>query len=387
MSTAVKMKIPSDISTLSTRHAMMNAQPSPPRRLTLIFLLASALFSGCSLKYVVPLDGLYDSQMPAVTTESRRAFDRLLSSTVRVTWTPEYRTTHYAHDLDRNGQPVSDPSSPTGFRLVGGEGGISQSRDAYSIVGTGLLLSRRATGMSLDGGVILTAAHVVSAPDTVRAYLWDSRGRPTGALASISVKVSGFVFVTGQGGGSAGATVRRVDKGQDLALLTVSIPTGVTTMAGFGYRIGNGAELDWGNFVYLIGYPHGQAQMTWGIVSRGEPGGAFTVDATVNFGYSGGPVLAVRDGLPNLELVGICRGASVNKFRYLAPNDLVATGARMTSRMIEDTLVKEMQQVEYGTAFIVPVEVIRPFVLSAREIFAEKGIDVLNDPSLRNWGF
>ena len=361
--------------------------PSPRASIVLFSALALAFFPGCSSKYVIPHDGLYDSQTPAITTESRRVFERLLDATVKVTWTPEYQTTHYNHDLDRDGQPVADPSSPTGFRLLRGEAGVTRSRDAYSLVGTGLMLARRATGMSLDAGVVLTAAHVVSAPDTVRAYLWDPRGQPTGVLASISVKVSDFVFVSGRGGVNVGATVGRVDQDHDLALLTASIPAGVSTMQDFGFRIGNASELDWGSFAYLIGYPHGQAQMVWGVVSRGERGGEFVVGATVNFGYSGGPVLAVRDGLPNLELVGICRGASVNKLRYIAPNDLLTPGARMTPRMIEETTVKEFQQIEYGSAFVIPVDVIRPFVLAARDVFTGKGIDVLNDPPLRGWGF
>lgn len=350
-------------------------------------VIALAFVLACTPKYVIPHDGLYDSQLPAVTTESRQVFDRLFAATVKVTWTPEYRTTHYHHELDRNGQPFSDPASPTGFRLLRGEAGVGVSRDAYSIVGTGVLIARRATGMGVDAGVVLTVAHVVTAPDTVRSYLWDERGQPTGALTSISVKVSDFVFITGHSGVHAGATVRKVDREQDLALLTTSIPAAVGALEDFRFKVGDSSELDWGNITYLLGYPHGQAQLTWGIVSRGERAGDFVVGATVNFGYSGGPVIAVRDGLPNLELVGLCKGASTNKIRFIAPNDALGEGVRMTPRLIEETVVKEVQQIEYGTAFVVPVDAIRRFVLDARDVFTEKGIDVLSYPSLRGWGF
>jgi S1-C subfamily serine protease len=350
-------------------------------------VVALAFTLACTPQLVIPHDGLYDSQLPAVTTESRRVFDRLFAATVRVTWTPEYRTTHYQHDLDRGGHPVPDPTSPTGFRLLRGEAGVSVSRDAYSIVGAGLLVARRATGMGVDAGVVLTVAHVVTAPDTVRSYLWDERGQPTGALTSMAVKVSDFVFITGRGGGHAGAAVRKVDRERDLALLTASIPAGAGGLENFDFKVGDSSELDWGNITYLLGYPHGQGHMTWGLVSRGEKEGDFAVAATVNFGYSGGPVLAVRDGLPNVELVGLCKGAATNKLRYLAPSDLIGEGVRMTPRLIEETVVKETQQIEYGTAFVVPVNAIRRFVLDARDVFSEKGIDVLNYPSLRAWGF
>lgn len=365
----------------------MGAHLSSFARLVRCSVIALAFALACTSQYVIPHDGLYDSQLPAVTTESRRAFDRLFASTVKVTWTPEYRTTHYHHDLDRNRQPFSDPTSPTGFRLLRGEAGISVSRDAYSIVGSGVLIARRATGMGMDAGVVLTVAHVVTAPDTVRSYLWDERGQPTGVLTSISVKVSDFVFITGRSGVHAGASVRKVDREQDLALLTASIPAAVGGLEDFSFKVGDSSELDWGNIAYLLGYPHGQAQLTWGIVSRGERKGDFIVGATVNLGYSGGPVIAVRDGLPHLELVGLCKGAAVNKIRYVAPNDLLSEGVRMTPRLIEETTVKEVRQIEYGTAFVAPISAIRRFVLEAREVFTEKGIDVLTYPSLRVWGF
>jgi S1-C subfamily serine protease len=254
-------------------------------------------------------------------------------------------------------------------------------------VGTGLLIARRATGTGLDAGIVLTAAHVVNAPDTVRAYLWDAKGQPTGALASISVKVSDFVFITGRGGANAGASVRKLDLEHDLAMLTTSIPVGNRTLSDFDFRIGSASDLDWGNFVYLIGYPHGQAQLTWGLVSRGDGEEEFMAGATINFGYSGGPVLAVRDDLPNLELVGICRGASTNKLRYLAPSDLLEEGVTMTPHLLGQTTVRETRQIEYGTAFVIPVERIRSFVLDGRDIFTEKGIDVFSHPPLRTWGF
>ncbi|MSS70722.1 MAG: serine protease [Candidatus Latescibacteria bacterium] len=350
-------------------------------------VIALALAFACAPKYVIPHDGLYDSQLPAVTAESRRVFDRLFAATVKVTWTPEYRTTHYHHDLDRKGKPFSDPASPTGFRLLRGEAGIVISRDAHSVVGSGVLIARRATGTGLDAGVVLTVAHVVTAPDTMRSYLWDEQGQPTGVLTSISVKTSDFVFITGRGGVHAGAAVRKVDREQDLALLTASIPATTGALEDFSFRVGDSSALDWGTLTYLLGYPHGQAQLTWGIVSPGAREGDFQVAATVNLGYSGGPVIAIRDGLPNVELVGLCKWASTNNIRYIAPNDMLGEGVRMTPRLIEETVVKEARQIEYGTAFVVPINVIRKFVLGAREVFAEKGIDVLNYPSLRGWGF
>ena len=85
-------------------------------------------------------------------------------------------------------------------------------------------------------------------------------------------------------------------------------------------------------------------------MSLDDQGDRFFVDAAIRAGYSGAPVVAVRDGLPNFELVGLCRGATTEKFRLLVPDRLLNPGTALLPELLDKIYVEEREVVEPGLA-------------------------------------
>ena len=64
--------------------------------------------------------------------------------------------------------------------------------------------------------------------------------------------------------------------------------------------------------------------ITKAIVSspRRDEAGSFLVDAVINPGFSGGFVLAIRDGVPNFELIGMVQWVPEEDESLLYPENL-----------------------------------------------------------------
>jgi len=345
----------------------------------------------CSPRYVLLPDGAYDYRVPVVASDETDAcFARLLDATVRVTLSPKYRTYHYNHDYTsesgvRLSRPEIDRASPTGYRLAEGDG-LRVTEDAYSKVGAGLLLIRASAGEGFDAAVVMTAGHLVTSPDTLKVYSRDVLGRETPVLERVSVKVDALVFVTGRTGVNLGATVQKLDRKSDLALLTLSIPWQHAVPSEFDFELGQLSDLKWGNFVFVVGYPLGAQRVTGGMVSLDPQTGRFNLDAAVRPGYSGGPVIAVRDGLPHFELVGLCRGIAMQKRLGLSPHGSLPPGTVLSPDLLDRVVVEELEVPEYGLGIAVAIDAMRTFVQSSRGMMARKGIDVDNETLLRMWG-
>lgn len=360
-------------------------------RLKYLTVLALVGSVSCTPRYVIPLDGEYDYRVPVVSNEARNAFDPLLKATLKLTWTPRYRTEHYAYDFAspsgvRLDRPPRDPASPTGYRLSATDS-IRVTDDSFSKIGAALVVARTARG---EGGYVaaaVTAAHLVRAPDTLRTYLLDAMGRQTDILESMSVKVDEFLFVTASNGVHLEATLRRMDLKKDLALLTMTIPGYDDAVQEYAGRIGRSEDLRWGTYVYTFGFPHGNLRLTGGTVSLDRTPDRFNVDAAIRPGYSGGPVVAVRDGLPNLELVGLCQGLSVVTRRYLLPDPLLSPGTPLSTVLLDHIRVEEEEIQEYGLGYALSIDQVRQFLLESRSTLVEKGIDLQNSPVLKLWGF
>ena len=354
-------------------------------------LILAVFLGGCAPRYVIPPDGAYDYRVPVAASKGiEAAFERLMDATAKVTWSPTYRTYHYTHDFTsesgvRLDRPMPDPLSPTGYRLAEVDG-IRVTEDAYSKVGAGIVLIRAAVGEGRDASVAITAGHLVTAPDTIKTYMRDQMGRETHILASVSVKVDSFLFISGRTGVNLGATVRRLDVERDLALLTLSIPWEHSVPREFDLRLGRMRDLKWGNFVYVIGYPLGGQRITGGMVSLDTQEGRFNVDAAVRAGYSGGPVIAVRDGLPNFELVGLCRGIATRKERRVVPDGMLSAGTTLSPELLGHLSVEESDVAEYGLGIALSVDEMKAFLHENRDVFTGKGIDVPNETLMRMWG-
>ena len=340
-------------------------------------------FVGCaSGKYVIPKDGRYDNGMPPALEGTGGAFEHLLDSVLKVIVSTQYEVEQFRHVMD-SGVPVRDPLSPTGYRLMG----IDRGTEARSVSGAALLMARVHRAFASDLGVAITTAHLVDTPDTIRTYWWDEEGNKTDLLKSFRLRRSKEVFMSTRKGVNVRASVIEMDADVDLALLTADLPRGLAedAMRSFPYSVGNSDELDWGNFVYLVGYPRGKPQLIGGIVSPGGP--VLRIDSSVNFGFSGAPVVAIRDGLPNFELVGLCKEAPATKVKYIEADEALPKDMPLSDKLLGRLAVAELRQIDYGITYATKVNDIRAFLLRAEDVLIRSGVDVFRTPVFDGWGF
>lgn len=225
---------------------------------------------------------------------------------------------------------------------------------------------------------ILTSAHVVEHPDTLITYFFSDETDSPRTIESFSLKKKQRNTLVGIPHGS-GFEVLAIDPDLDLTVLgKVFTNPPVEKIPVFDLPIGSAKELQWGSFVYLIGWPKGQEMVTRGIVSNPDRDKqhSFLIDALFNRGFSGGLVLAIRDGVPNLELVGIVGSVSASFEQVLTPeskNDISVNGPRLP--YTDNVYILSRQQIDYGITHAIPVEAILGFLDENKSSFENNGYD------------
>ncbi len=331
--------------------------PSPVRFAASRILLVSSLavLSACTTSvykdvYPTLTDGRYDSEFPYKGCSQQL---EEVSGTVHMLSSIAYYRS-YAFTVDER---------ITRSRLT--EDLLSRKRDKSVYVNS--TASGTATTVYYENRriAVLTCAHVVDFEDTVLAYHIDENRRATPFLKNVAVKEkqSNYVAVFPEGGEME---ILAMDRTSDIALLghtfflEPSIPLPV-----FRYPWGKARELEWGTFVYLFGFPSGYKMVTKGIVSspNKDRRGTFMVDAMFSRGFSGGIALAIRDGVPNFELVGMIKLVSAHTSYLLAPEkengDVVFDPAVPYNGQI---YVERRTEIESGITQAVSVESIREFI-------------------------
>ncbi|MEW6701772.1 MAG: serine protease, partial [Bacteroidota bacterium] len=166
------------------------------------------------------------------------------------------------------------------------------------------------------------------------------------------------------------------DKNRDVALLGKKyLQQQTTSMKVFKYPWGNSDELEWGSFVYVFGFPMNYKMISKGIVSSpAKEKHTFLIDAVFNRGYSGGIVLAIRDGVPNFELVGLVRSV---------PADYEFTIRPLTKERDLDfnpilpykgeVYVDKEQVLRTGITKVIGIETVKDFILENKEVLISKG--------------
>jgi hypothetical protein len=224
--------------------------------------------------------------------------------------------------------------------------------------------------------LLVTCAHVVDFQDTVVEYHISADRRPTDYIKSIAVKEkqSNYAAVFPEGGE---LEVLALDRVADIALLGRKFETDpAVPLATFKYPFGRARELEWGTFVYLFGYPSGYKMATKGIVSspNKDKRGTFMVDAMFSRGFSGGIVLAIRDGVPNFECVGMIKLVSAHTSYVLIPEkdggDIVFDPAVPYTGEI---FVERHTEIESGITQAVPAESILEFLRTQESGLLSKG--------------
>jgi hypothetical protein len=223
---------------------------------------------------------------------------------------------------------------------------------------------------------VLTCEHVVSFPDTLITYFPSENSKPTEFIQSIAVKEHQKNYI-GLIQGAGDLEILAVDKTNDLAILGQKIDApSMHNIPVFRFPIGKAKELEWGAFVYLFGYPAGYRMITKGIVSNPnrDKNGSFLTDGVFNKGFSGGIVLAIRDGIPNFELVGMVRMIPGFQEYYLTPTK---AGERadfeMATSYTGTSYINSRMEIIYGVSPTIPVEQIIEFFKANEEQLERKG--------------
>jgi hypothetical protein len=324
-----------------------------------VLVLAGHIFIGCSIKSNLThpsfvKDGKYDSEFPS--TDCSAQLETILKSVRKVNCYVSYRTYVFG---EKSHTTLADLSSDHVFSSADAS---LYTNEATS--GTALIIQSDANRIAL-----LTCAHIVNLPDTIISWSEFQDLESNKYIRSISFKVKEQITIRDVPEG-AKFTLLACDQKRDLAVLgrEYSTPQFNQDLPAFPYPTGHSAELNWGDFLYLAGYPTGQLMVTKGIVSKtNDTENNFLTDAPFNEGFSGGIVMAIRDGIPNFELVGIGRSVTAGTEYYIKPEKEIYEYNYNPSIPYDGPLyVKQKKEINYGVTWVVPIDRIRDFYLDNR---------------------
>ncbi len=140
--------------------------------------------------------------------------------------------------------------------------------------------------------------------------------------------------------------------------------------------LGKAEELDWGDFVYILGFPLSKKMVSRAIVSSPnyDKNHSFILDAYLQKGISGGIVLAIRDGIPNLEFVGIARGVS-GRTEYLVVPEIEDKPSvwELMKPYRGKIFRKKHEFIEPGMTYTISIESIMTFIDDHENELKDKG--------------
>ena len=237
--------------------------------------------------------------------------------------------------------------------------------------GTATILSNK------NGNILLlTCAHILDFPDTVITFYSDSDGKESDYIESISIKIDQDNYVSDLPG-DGHVEIIALDELLDAAIIGGKFSSiDLLKHKTFPVKFGNAEELTWGNYVYVFGYPMNRKMVTTGLVSLYEsnPDDYFLIDAVFNRGMSGGIVLAVRDGSPNYEFVGMAKSSPADSKIVLKPYDFEDEYSNIPIGPFEGKLkVEREMEMKYGISKVITVNSINKFILSNQDEILEGG--------------
>lgn len=334
-----------------------------------LIILACAILSSCrktAYQIVYPSlnDGRYDSEFPY--RNSSEELDNISKSVKKIYCLVEYDSYHF----DSNQGMRRSQLQNINLRKAANKKGFFSE----SVHGSATIIKNENNTV-----VVLTCAHVVDYPDSVFSYYLNANNNQTEILESVSIKKKQNNFIRDLPG-SGELNIIMADSELDVAFLGNTFKEDSEySVPEITYPVGESADLEWGSFVYIMGYPAGYQMVTRGIVSNPKPSkkGEFIIDALFNTGISGGIVLAVRDGVPNFELVGIAKSVSANYKNVIKP--LNESHQEMYNPNIPyegDLFVKVEKELNYGVTFTISIETIRKLYYLNRSTFTSQAYNL-----------
>ncbi len=241
-------------------------------------------------------------------------------------------------------------------------------------------VSGTATIIFFDGAKVglLTCAHIGDFPDTVLTYFEPFVGQNKKIIQQMAIKIREHYYVN-EIPGDGDFKIVISNKKRDLALLTKkALHDPFQEIKPFKYPFGESSDLELGSFVYIIGYPMGHKMITKGIVSnkRDKKSDSFLIDALFNRGFSGGIILAIRDGVPNFELVGMTKSVSAKNHYFLTPAPLSGQlQYEPNFPYTGDIHVKKFEDINYGITYTISTDEIIEFLKENETQLLQKGFN------------
>ena len=227
-----------------------------------------------------------------------------------------------------------------------------------------------------DKIALLTCQHIVSAADTLINYYLDENGMPTKFVQNVAIKSRESINIISMPW-LKNLEILVSDDDLDIAIIKATLYSGPNLVVPvFNFKMGKAAELNWGTFVYIFGFPNGKKLISTAIVSnpnRDKKHG-FIVDATMHRGVSGGLILALRDGAPNFELVGMALAISAEREYILRPDmDIKLSDIHFGRPYNGEVFIDKRMKINYGITYAVSIEAIQDFISSKRQIILNEG--------------
>ena len=307
------------------------------------------------------LDGKYDSEFPASPVS--KELNNVIASVKLINSLTFYKQYFFA---------LSDSVT---LRTV--ESGVFKQNAISSLI-TEKPASGSAVIIYADAkkSALLTCAHTVFEPDTVITYFQTAYGRPLPFIERVDFKVRQQLNIIGLPRGGQ-VQIEAMDRKSDLAILSKSIAShaGLPPIV-FKFPWGSAKELDWGTFVYLIGFPHGKKMITTSVVSSPNRNRRheFIINSTLYKGVSGGIILALRDGIPNFELVGIANALPAISGIKLQPEADINSKTVNPSQPYTGTIYLNREVfIIPGIIYAISIETVKKFIEKNREQLLKKG--------------
>lgn len=336
----------------------------PTTKLPFIAILILFLVS-CkeqAYQYVYPTlsDGRYDSEFPYKNCSSQ--LEEITSAITKLYSIAKYETFLFDYDEGVTGKNI--------HKKIQGQKYKKSHVSSESVAGTAIIIYYGNNRIAL-----LTCAHIINFPDTLLSYHHKEFSFSDEYIHSASIKKSQTIFSQDIPGDKK-LEILCMDKQNDIAILGKEIEESKSPKEIFDYPLGDSKSLEWGSFTYIIGYPVGRQMITKGIVSNPDfnSKGSFMIDALFNEGFSGGAILAVRDGVPNFELVGIAKSVAVTHENIIKPKKESHEYVYNPNIPYEgETYVKLRKMINYGVTYAVSTSLIKDFYDQNKKVLEDKG--------------
>lgn len=326
--------------------------------------LSLAVLAGCTRTVYLPegglvADGRYDTPLSDVAADD--VFKRAFSAIHFLNSVAFYRVLAFPEEAN------IQPSDVMG-------------RDAETLAESVEMHHRTASGTATvvhrtsDRIALVTSAHVVAFPDTALSFYEHEDGRRS--LRSLSIKVRQNNYVPDVPGADK-MEILVIDEERDVAVLgkmAEDLPAGVAPAIDF--PVGTAEDLQWGSEVFVFGFPAGTRMMTKGLVSKSIRArrDVFLTDANFNRGFSGGLVLAVRDGIPNFEWVGIATAGAATSEVTVAPLEAAPLDPDDFGQPYEGPLVlRQQKRLRYGITTCTTIDAVRSVLNEHALYLARRG--------------